>query len=71
TREALARYRDALDAGRAAKDPYATGRAMESVGGAYAELGDYHRASDWYGRALAQRLTQGEPAEAARLYGRL
>ncbi|MCX0243076.1 tetratricopeptide repeat protein [Streptomyces drozdowiczii] len=71
TREALARYREALDAGRAAKDPYATGRAMESVGGAYAELGDYHRAADWYGRALAQRLTQGEPVEAARLYGRL
>ncbi|MFF5335695.1 tetratricopeptide repeat protein [Streptomyces sp. NPDC013181] len=71
TKEALVRYRAALDAGRAAKDPYATGRAMESVGGAYAELGDYHRASDWYGRALAQRLTQGEAAEAARLYGRL
>lgn len=51
TREALTRYRAALDAGRAAKDPYATGRAMESVGGAYAELGDFHRASDWYGRA--------------------
>ncbi|MFB6816896.1 tetratricopeptide repeat protein [Streptomyces sp. NPDC056347] len=71
TREALARYRAALDAGREAKDPYATGRAMESVGGAYAELGDFQRASDWYGRALAQRLTQGERAEEARLYGRL
>ncbi|MFJ1717157.1 tetratricopeptide repeat protein [Streptomyces sp. NPDC088260] len=71
TREALARYRAALDAGRAAKDPYATGRAMESVGGAYAELGDFQRASDWYGRALAQRLTQGERADEARLYGRL
>ncbi|WNI25577.1 tetratricopeptide repeat protein [Streptomyces sp. ITFR-16] len=71
TREALARYRAALDAGREAKDPYATGRAMESVGGAYAELGDYHRASDWYGRALAQRLTQGDRADEARLYGRL
>ncbi|MFJ1929881.1 MULTISPECIES: tetratricopeptide repeat protein [unclassified Streptomyces] len=71
TREALARYRAALDAGRAAKDPYATGRAMESVGGAYAELGDFHRASDWYGRALAQRLSQGEKADEARLYGRL
>ncbi|WP_393056469.1 tetratricopeptide repeat protein [Streptomyces sp. LN549] len=71
TREALARYRAALDAGRAAKDPYATGRAMESLGGAYAELGDFHRASDWYGRALAQRLTQGERADEARLYGRL
>lgn len=71
TREALVRYRAALDAGRAAKDLYATGRAMESVGGAYAELGDFHRASDWYGRALAQRLTQGEKADEARLYGRL
>ncbi|MCX4968500.1 tetratricopeptide repeat protein [Streptomyces sp. NBC_00654] len=71
TEEALARYRAALDAGREAKDPYATGRAMESVGGAYAELGDFHRASDWYGRALAQRLTQGERADEARLYGRL
>ncbi|MDF6041611.1 tetratricopeptide repeat protein [Streptomyces sp. JH14] len=71
TREALTRYRAALDAGRAAKDPYATGRAMESVGGAYAELGDFHRASDWYGRALAHRLTQGERADEARLYGRL
>lgn len=71
TQEALTRYRAALDAGRAAKDLYATGRAMESVGGAYAELGDFDRASDWYGRALAQRLTQGERADAARLYGRL
>ncbi|MFD8822878.1 tetratricopeptide repeat protein [Streptomyces sp. NPDC059605] len=71
TREALARYRAALDAGREAKDPYATGRAMESVGGAYAELGDYQRAADWYGRALAQRLTQGERTDEARLYGRL
>lgn len=71
TREALTRYRAALDAGRAAKDPYAIGRAMESVGGAYAELGDFQRASDWYGRALAQRLTQGERADEARLYGRL
>ncbi|MFG2625749.1 tetratricopeptide repeat protein [Streptomyces sp. NPDC048473] len=71
TQEALTRYRAALDAGRTAKDPYATGRAMESVGGAYAELGDFQRASDWYGRALAQRLTQGERADEARLYGRL
>ncbi|MFE7354034.1 tetratricopeptide repeat protein [Streptomyces sp. NPDC057543] len=71
TREALTRYRAALDAGRAAKDPYAIGRAMESVGGAYAELGDLQRASDWYGRALAHRLAQGERADEARLYGRL
>ncbi|MDQ0797170.1 tetratricopeptide repeat protein [Streptomyces sp. B1I3] len=71
TREALARYRAALDAGREAGDLYATGRAMESVGGAHAELGDFDRAADWYGRALAQRLAQGERADEARLYGRL
>ncbi|WP_299537523.1 tetratricopeptide repeat protein [uncultured Streptomyces sp.] len=71
TRVALERYRAALDAGREAKDPYATGRAMESVGGAYAELEDYHRAADWYSRALALRLTQGDRAGEARLYGRL
>ncbi|MFG2431980.1 tetratricopeptide repeat protein [Streptomyces sp. NPDC048590] len=71
TEGALVRYRAALDAGRAAGDLYATGRAMESAGGAYAELGDFSRASDWYGRALAQRLGQGERADAARLYGRL
>ncbi|MGW2642771.1 tetratricopeptide repeat protein [Streptomyces sp. NPDC001348] len=71
TREALARYRAALDAGREANDPYATGRAMESVGGAHQELGDHDRAADWFGRALAQRLARGERADAARLYGRI
>lgn len=71
TREALTRYREALDAGRAAGDPYATGRAMESVGGAYQELGDWHRAADWYGRALIQRQARGERADEARIYGRL
>ncbi|MEV7583990.1 tetratricopeptide repeat protein [Streptomyces erythrochromogenes] len=71
TQEALERYRAALDAGRAANDPYATGRAMESVGGAYQELADWHRASDWFGRALAQALSRGERADEARLYGRL
>lgn len=71
TREALVRYRSALDAGRRAHDPYATGRAMESVGGAHQELGDYDRAADWFGRALAQRLARDERAEAARLYGRI
>ncbi|MFF3327228.1 tetratricopeptide repeat protein [Streptomyces sp. NPDC002889] len=69
--DALARYRAALDAGRAANDPYAIGRAMESVGGAYQELGDWQRAGDWYGRALAQRQARGERADEARLYGRL
>ncbi|WTA78126.1 tetratricopeptide repeat protein [Streptomyces sp. NBC_00838] len=71
THDALARYRSALDAGKAANDHYATGRAMESVGAAYQELQDWHRASDWYGRALAQRLSRGERADEARLYGRL
>ncbi|WP_395512198.1 tetratricopeptide repeat protein [Streptomyces racemochromogenes] len=71
THEALERYRAALAAGKAAKDPYATGRAMESVGGAYQELADWPRASDWFGRALAHALARGERADEARLYGRL
>ncbi|OEJ31369.1 hypothetical protein BGK67_08425 [Streptomyces subrutilus] len=71
TQEALDRYRAALDAGRAANDPYAIGRAMESVGGAYQELADWHRASDWFGRALAHALARGERTDEARLYGRL
>ncbi|MFE9094825.1 tetratricopeptide repeat protein [Streptomyces sp. NPDC007264] len=71
TAEALARYRAALDAGREGNDPYATGRAMESVGGTHQEMGDYDRAADWYGRALAQRLARDEDADAARLYGRI
>jgi tetratricopeptide (TPR) repeat protein len=71
TAEALVRYRAALDAGREANDPYATGRAMESVGGAHLELGDYDRAADWFGRALAQRLARDERVDAARVYGRL
>ncbi|MFE2378207.1 tetratricopeptide repeat protein [Streptomyces sp. NPDC059398] len=71
TREALTRYRAALDAGRRANDPYATGRATESVGGAYQELGDWQRACDWYGRALAQRQARGELADESRLHGRL
>ncbi|MCS0638301.1 tetratricopeptide repeat protein [Streptomyces sp. LP05-1] len=69
--EALARYREALDAGRLAGDPYAVARAMESMGGAHQELADWPRAADWYGRALAQRLARDERADQARLYGRL
>ncbi|MEU3173820.1 tetratricopeptide repeat protein [Streptomyces sp. NPDC007000] len=71
TADALARYRAALDAGRAANDSYATGRATESVGGAHLELGDFDRAADWFGRSLAERLARGERADAARLYGRI
>ncbi|TXS45652.1 tetratricopeptide repeat protein [Streptomyces sp. uw30] len=71
TREALVRFRAALDAGREGNDPYATGRAMESVGGAHLEIGDYDRAADWFGRALAQRLARAERSDTARLYGRI
>ncbi|MDX3730251.1 tetratricopeptide repeat protein [Streptomyces caniscabiei] len=71
TTAALARYRAALDAGRRANDPYAAGRAMESVGAAHQELEDYERAADWYGRALAQRLARDEREDATRLYGRI
>ncbi|WP_151774625.1 tetratricopeptide repeat protein [Streptomyces abyssomicinicus] len=71
TAEALTRYRAALDAGRQAADPYAVGRAMESLGGAHQELGDLDRAADWYGRALAERLARDQRADAARLYGRI
>ncbi|MER7488829.1 tetratricopeptide repeat protein [Streptomyces sp. NPDC126497] len=71
TADALGRYRAALDAGREANDPYATGRAMESVGGAHLELGDYDRAADWFGRALTERLARDEREDAARLYGRI
>ncbi|WP_448321712.1 tetratricopeptide repeat protein [Streptomyces sp. CO7] len=69
--EALTRYRAALDAGREAQDPYAVGRAMESIGAAHQELGDLDRAADWYGRALAEHLARDRRAEAARLYGRI
>ncbi|MET9294585.1 tetratricopeptide repeat protein [Streptomyces sp. NPDC003077] len=70
TVDALARYRGALDAARSVRDPIATGRALESIGGAYTELGDWQRAADWYGRALELRLARGEGADAARLHGR-
>ncbi|MGV2922465.1 hypothetical protein RMO59_42370, partial [Streptomyces alfalfae] len=69
TRDALARYRAALAAGRLAEDPYAIGRAMESVGGAHQELEDWSRASDWYGRAPAPRLAPGQRVHAGRPFG--
>ncbi|MDT3400273.1 tetratricopeptide repeat protein [Streptomyces sp. B1866] len=70
-RQALTRYREALEAARTAGDPVPTGRALESMGRTYQELGDWHRAADWYGRALELRLARREPADEARLYGRL
>ncbi|UNZ20121.1 tetratricopeptide repeat protein [Streptomyces sp. 891-h] len=72
--QALVRYRTALDAARQADDERAAGRALESLGGCYAELGDWDRAADWYGRALALRLTRQERADreaTARLHGRI
>ncbi|MFJ6751214.1 tetratricopeptide repeat protein [Streptomyces sp. NPDC091266] len=71
TVDALARYRGALEAARSVKDPAATGRALESLGGTYTELGDWQRAADWYGRALELRLARDESADAARLRGRI
>ncbi|MEU9123092.1 tetratricopeptide repeat protein [Streptomyces sp. NPDC048506] len=71
TAQAATRYRGALEAARAVKDPVATGRALESLGATYAELGDWQRAADWYGRALELRLARGERADAARLHGRI
>ncbi|MGW8380327.1 tetratricopeptide repeat protein [Streptomyces sp. ODS28] len=70
--QALTRYRAALDASRAdGRDGPATGRALESIGGTYAELSDWARAADWYGRALTLRLAHREREAAARLHGRL
>lgn len=71
TAQALTRYRGALEAARSVKDPVATGRALESLGGTYTELGDWQRAADWYGRALELRLARGESGDAARLHGRI
>lgn len=68
---ALGRYRAALDAARAAADPRATSRALECLGGTYAELADWDRAADWYARALSARQADGDDRAAARLHGRL
>ncbi|MFE6688118.1 tetratricopeptide repeat protein [Streptomyces sp. NPDC057743] len=71
TEQALGRYRGALESARSVKDPVATGRALESLGDSYAELDDWVRAADWYGRALELRLARGERSDAARLYARI
>ncbi|KOG50654.1 tetratricopeptide repeat protein [Streptomyces decoyicus] len=71
TAQALTRYRGALEAARSVQDPVATGRALESLGGTYTELGDWQRAADWYGRALELRLARDEGGDAARLHGRI
>ncbi len=83
---ALSRYRAALDAardgrtapgpdragqGRGGPDQQAVGRALESIGSTYEDLGDWERAADWYGRALELHQTRDARAAAARLHGRL
>ncbi|GAA2418215.1 tetratricopeptide repeat protein [Streptomyces glaucosporus] len=72
-REALTRYRAALEAAReAVADPAgAAARALESLGDTYSALGDRPRATDWYGRALALCQTRGDLAAEARLHGRI
>ncbi|GAB3644371.1 tetratricopeptide repeat protein [Streptomyces sparsus] len=71
--EALARYRGALSACRAEEggDPQAAVRAMDSMGGTYAELEDWPRAADWYGRALALCQVRGDLEGVARLHCRV
>ncbi|MEU8826273.1 tetratricopeptide repeat protein [Streptomyces sp. NPDC048636] len=69
--QALTRYKGALEAAREAADPYTTGRALESIGAIYQELADWHRAADWYGRALELRLSRRDVAGGARVYARL
>ncbi|MBL1099853.1 tetratricopeptide repeat protein [Streptomyces sp. 205] len=69
--QALTRYKGALEAAREAGDAYTTGRALESIGGIHQELGDWHRAADWYGRALELRLSRRDVAGGARVYARL
>lgn len=72
--EALARYRAALEVSRTegdAADPLAVGRTLESIGGTYAELNDWQRAADWYGRAVSLAQSRDDLAAEARLQGRI
>ncbi|HEV7627672.1 MAG TPA: tetratricopeptide repeat protein, partial [Streptomyces sp.] len=57
--------------GRSAPDHLAVGRALESIGSTYEDLGDWERAADWYGRALDLHRTRDVLTSAARLHGRL
>ncbi|MDT0345535.1 tetratricopeptide repeat protein [Streptomyces litchfieldiae] len=71
---ALERYREALETARREgdqADPLAVGRTLESIAGTYGELGDWQRAADWYGRAVALALSRGDLAAQARLHGRV
>ncbi|MCE7080807.1 NB-ARC domain-containing protein [Streptomyces sp. ST2-7A] len=74
TAAALKRYRAALDALRGLGGlgvPPAMGRALESIAGTHAELGDWQRAADWYGRALVRAQETGDRDAEARLHGLL
>lgn len=70
---ALGRYRAALEAARALgrTDRQAAGRAAESLGSTYGELGDWPRAADWYARALTFCQSGDNLDGEARLHGRV
>ncbi|MDT0321972.1 tetratricopeptide repeat protein [Streptomyces sp. DSM 44918] len=73
-RAALDRYRAAYEVARNEREPEdtdAVGRALESIADTYAELDDWQRAADWYGRALPLSQTRGDLAGTARLHGRV
>ena len=72
---ALERYRAALEAARGEREQRRgeeslAGRAMESLGATYGGGGDWPRAADWYGRALALYQARDDLAAVARLQGR-
>lgn len=73
--DALLRYRSALEATRASgenvESTEAAVRAMDSLGCTYAELEDWDRSADWYGRALALAQTGGDLEVCARLQSRV
>ncbi|WP_165990074.1 ATP-binding protein [Streptomyces sp. YIM 98790] len=84
---ALDRYRSALEALRPDGDrvlpgapvpasglpgtELGAGRALESIAGTYAELGDWSRAADWYARALSTAQSRRDLEAEARLHGRM
>lgn len=71
---ALERYRAALDILRSEgdrMDQAVVGRALESIAGTHAEQGDWARAADWYGRALAQAQSRQDLDAEAQLHGRI
>lgn len=71
---ALDRYRAALHAARSgpgAADQGTAWRALAALGGTYAELGDWQRSADWYGRALAVCQSRDDLDGAALLHARI